>query len=93
MELHPTSTLIGLGITQDFGPKLKYQLPEGHIYVQGCPGTYGITCSLFQKCCMIHKHCLTCLVEVWGYGIISNINLDWIGHYPGFWAQIEISAS
>jgi hypothetical protein len=26
------------------------------------------------------------------YGITPNINLDWIGHYPGFWAQIEISA-
>ena len=78
---------------QDFRTRLKSQPSEGHIYVQEYPWRYGITCSLFQKCFMIHRQCLTCMVEVWGYGIISNISLDWIGHYPGFWAEIEISAS
>ena len=28
MELHPTSTLIGLGINEDFGPNLKSQPPK-----------------------------------------------------------------
>ena len=77
---HINLDLIGLYI-QDFGPKLKSQPPGGHIYVQGCPGRYGITCPLFQKCCMIHRQYLTCLVEVLGHGITSNINLDWIRHY------------
>ena len=81
MALPVTSTLIGSDITHDFGPRLKYQPPEGHIYVQGCPGWYEITFSLFQKCCMISIHCLTGVVEVLRYGITSNINLDWIGYY------------
>ena len=81
MASHVTPTLIGSDITQDFGPRLKSQPPKGHIYVQGCPGRYGITCSLFQMCCMIHIHCLTGVVEVLRYGITPNINLDWIGHY------------
>ena len=76
-----TPTLIGSDITQDFGPRLKSQPPKGHIYVQGCPGRYGITCSLFRKCCMIHIHCLTGVVGVLRYGITPNINLDWIRHY------------
>ena len=84
--------MVGLDITQDFGPRLKSKPPEGHIYVKGCPGTYGITCSLLGKCCMIRTQCLTGVVEVWGYGITRNINPDWVGYYPGFWAQIEISA-
>ena len=88
----PTSILIGFNITQQFRPRLKSQPSEGDIYVQGCPGRYGITCSLIQKCCMVPKHYLTGVVEVWGYGFTHNINLDWIGHYPWFWAQIEFSA-
>jgi hypothetical protein len=93
MALPVTSILIGLDITQDFGPRLKSQPPEGHLYVQGCPKRYGIICSLIQKYCMIHSQCLTGVVEVLRYGMTPNINLDWLGHYPGFWAQIEISAS
>ena len=49
--------------------KLKYQPPEGHIYVQGCPGRYGITYSLFQKCFTINRQCLACMVEVWGIAL------------------------
>ena len=57
MSFPVTSILIGLDITQEFGLRLKSQTPEGHIYVQGCPGRYGITCSLFQKFFLIPRQC------------------------------------
>ena len=93
MESPPTSTWIGLDITQDFGPRLKSQPPKvtSMSNVQGWPGRYEITCSLFQKCFIIHRQCWTCLVEVLRYWITSHINLDWVRYYPGFLAQIETS--
>ena len=35
MALPVTSILIGSDSSQEFGPRLKYQPTQGHIYVQG----------------------------------------------------------
>ena len=58
MALPVTSILIGSDSSQEFGPRLKYQPTQGHIYVQGAQEGMEYLLTLAEVF-LIHRQCLT----------------------------------